>query len=64
MKSNRCQYRICKTRNRKIEKLENTIKVNEATSVLQMRLLNTKAEANIHINQTELSTLQKMKMYK
>jgi len=43
----------------KIEKLENTIRVNEASNVLQMSILNPKVEASIHMNQIELSTLQK-----
>lgn len=43
----------------KFENLESTIRVNESTNLLQMRLLNTKIEARIHMDKKNLSTLQK-----
>ena len=43
----------------KFQQLENTIKANESINTLQMNLLNTKSETTMHINQNELSTLQK-----
>lgn len=44
---------------KKFQNLESIIRVNESTNTLQMNLLNTKSEAMLDMDQTELSTLQK-----